>query len=725
MRWSNSLMALPSALLLAAALTATSVIADHAPVLEQVSVSDALQRGFDAYRRARYPEVESACDGVIATLQSQPSLDSVQLQLLLTAYELRARARFLQKNSKGAYDDFKAMLTKAPTHVYGTATRDLGTSLNPESETLFEEVRKEVVGSLTLTVMPADAEVKLDGAVLSREQRNGSQPIIVVVGTHRVSAQKPGHTPRDEQVDVLAGPGTPVSWILKRVTSKIDVITSPGGVEVLLDGVSKGRTPAGPPEKYASADDVVALGARTELSGILEILDVATGTRDLEFRRDCYKTVTEKFSIGEPEEYRVARKLARESSRLTVKGSGGLVFIDGIQKGPVPYEQDLCPKPQPQVIEVRTDRGRQIQRVTPQAGIPIPVIANPKPAIAILSQVNVREGSRDDLRLGLEAALQSADTATFFAPSADLVQRELAAEALKPGWLSFLSFDRTGQRLPPSAIPMSRSTRLALSTNLSKRLEVQGIAEIYVPAPDREPRALRMTYVAAGSSVPETIEINLDDQGSIRKALAVLNATYPTSSVSAGMEVADIQGAGGAVVLRQVWDLTNGVRLFPGDLIAGADGAKIDDGSAFEALVSKKKQGEQIVLQVKGKDGTKSVTLKLQNFSRVVGFLDETLPINKLILDSRNAALDAPNPQEQSIARLNLAVVLMRALNWEAALNELEKVDLKDLTPPQQAVSRGTVQVLSRPLFRGPRQVRRGYEGIPGSGGISGRVADG
>jgi len=202
-----------------------------------------------------------------------------------------------------------------------------------------------------------------------------------------------------------------------------------------------------------------------------------------------------------------------------------------------------------------------------------------------------------------------------------------------------------------------------------------------------------MTYLAAGSSVPETIQINLDDQGSIRRALALLNATYPTSRISAGMEVADIQGVGGAVFLRQVWDLTNGVRLSPGDLIVGADGAKIDDGTAFEALVSKKKQGEQIVLQVRGKDGsTRSVPLKLQNFSRVVGYLDETLPINKLIFDSRSAVLDAPNPQEQSIARLNLAVVLMRALNFEAALNELEKVDLRDLTAPQQGISRGTVQ---------------------------------
>ena len=670
------------------ALTLTVIAGSRQAVqgIGQESPGQTLGRAMDEYEKARYRSSEAACDNVIVSLQALPSLDALQSTLLLTAHELRARVRFQQRNTQGAREDFRALLIRVPSHTYGTVTTRVG-GVNPDSQTLFEEVRKETVGSIVLNLTPPDVEVTLDGEVVPPAVRAAGQPILVVAGPHAVSAQKPGHSTREETLTVAAGTPVTVDWVLERLTSKIEVITSPPGVEVYLDGELKGKTPPGPPPAKYSADvDVTALGPTA--SGVLTIPEVRKGSRRFEFKLDCHLPAEQTQNYEQAGDFYLVKKLTESSSPLRIEGAEGRVFIDGVQKGLVPYTERLCPKPEPQVIEIRTDRGRHIQRVTPVPGGPITIQARPRPAIAVLSQVGLPAGFRDDLRLELETAFASSERVMFFRPNAELVQKEMSGLGLAPGWLSL---KQTGQALSM----MSPSTRLNISNRLARSLEVQGVAEIHVPAPQREPRSILLTYLAAGSSIPETIAIKLDDlQGSVRNAVAMLNSSYAMARVSAGVEVADVTGVSGAVVLRQVWDLTGGIALKAGDVIETVDGRKVEDGTAFEGAIASRKPGDKVQLQVRGQDGqTKPVTLAPATFSLVVNYEDETLPVNRLLLDFRNRVLDAPTPRDQSIARLNLAVVLMRAGNWGEAKAELDKVDLPDLQQQGgQAVSRGTAQ---------------------------------
>jgi hypothetical protein len=653
----------------------------------QMTASQWLERALGEYTGGRHRSAEAACDNVILSLQSGPSLDAVQSNMLLKAYELRSRVRYAQRNPRLAREDFRTILSKWPAHTYGSVTMaDVGV-VNPEALSEFEAVKKEVVGVIVLNVTPADAEVTMDGAVVAPEARAAGQQIPVMAGQHTVLAQRSGHDKREESITVPAGETVTVAWTLERLTSRIEVLTSPPGVEVYLDGVLRGKTPAGqPPRKYTTAEDVRALGS--EASGVLEVGDVRKGSHRWEFKLDCYLPVEERTNYDPPGDFYIAKKLIEASSVLRIEGSGGRVFIDGVQKGTVPYTEKLCPRPQPQRVEIRTDRGRQVQTVTAIAGRPITIQTNTKPAIAVLSQVGLPPAFREDLRRELETALAPAERLTFFAPNPEMVQKELAANSLEPGWLSF---DLTGRPMS-NAAQLSKERRLNISNALSRSLEVQGVAEISIPEP-REPRTVVLTFLAAGSSTPEMMQIKLEDpQGSVRDALRTLNSVYPTSRISSGVEVADVAGVTGAVVLRQVWDLTNGIALNPGDVIESVDGRKMEDGTAFEHAIALRKAGDKVQLQVRGTGGqSKTVPLAPATFSLVVSYYDETLPINRLILDFRNRVVDAPTPREESIARLNLAVVLMRAGNWNEARAELDKVDLADLQRGQ-AVSRGTVQ---------------------------------
>jgi hypothetical protein len=130
-----------------------------------------------------------------------------------------------------------------------------------------------------------------------------------------------------------------------------------------------------------------------------------------------------------------------------------------------------------------------------------------------------------------------------------------------------------------------------------------------------------------------------------------------------------------------------------GDVIVTADGAKVQDGSSFNDLIATRKAGDVVALQVqrKGAPGPLvPVRLTTHEFAQVVAYSDQTLPLNKLLLEFRLAVEDAP-PERQAIRRLNLAVVLMRVESWSLAKAELDKVTLPDLKVGED-ISRGTVQ---------------------------------
>jgi hypothetical protein len=650
------------------------------------SLSDVLAGAFRDYRDgAGAQKVEAACERVILALQGLTTLSDQQMQQLLTAYELRARTRFQLRNATGAREDFRAILMRAPEHRYGSATSQIPGSVNPEQEKIFEEVKSQSVGAIVVSVSPEDADVRFRDAVLPPDQRRAGAKLVLPVGTYSLTARRAMYAPQELQITVEAGATKEVPVVLDRLRSTILVLTSVAGVEVLVDNQSYGRTAAGSvPAGYGTRTDVLALGSAPAL---LMVPDVQTGPRNVELRLDCHQTSQTRFDVAKPGDYHIARTLAKSSAQLVVDGNGGTVFIDNESKGPVPYTGELCPKNEPRIVEVRSVRGRQIVRIDPLPGARIPLLANPRPAVAMLSQT---EGSRTDLRPILEEAFLQAkvEGITFFALSRDIAQRELKTEDLVAGWLSH---DVDGRPRTQAAKEMRPNARRQVSTNLSSRLDVQGIAEISVPSPQQEPRTVLLTYLAARSGVPETILVKLDEPRSVREAAAVFNSRMPTWVVSSGLQVADVQDAGGAVVLRQVWDVTGGAQMMPGDVIQSVDGRKIADGSAFDALVATKRAGDAMQLEVRGPTGTvRQVQLRPQSFPAVASYFDETLRINKMMLDLRLALQDAAL-EDQSILRLNLAVALMRAGNWNEARSELDKVELKDLAQGE-GVSRGTVQ---------------------------------
>ena len=654
-------------------------------------VPDLLNSAFGEYNASSVRQAEASCGSIITTLLGVTPLTDVQLQQLLTAYELRGRARVILKNEAGAREDFRALLIRSPSHEFGSLTIDRAGPVSPVATNTFDAAKADTISSVVFSITPEDADVQFRGVPLPADRRAGGRPVQAPVGRHTVTVQRRMYESQEIAVDVQPGVSARVDVQLKRLKSQIDIITSAAGVEITIDNVKvDGATTDAPlPEKYARLQEVRDLGTAP---GWKTVADIAPGTPTVRLRKECYLPEDFPIRLDVPSDSFVVKPMKKASATLHIAGSGGTVWIDGEDtRQSLPYTGELCPKAEPRVVEIRSARGRHVERIEPTPGAKIEIAANPRPAIAILAQNGLPPGYTENLRETLEKTLlqNGMEGATFFSVSNDAAQRAMKGAGVQSGWLAL---DPEGRELADAASMMTPSTRQTAAAALSKGLDVQGVAEITVRS-FREQRSLLLTYLANGSGVPETIPINLTDARSIQSAIAYFNGKFRMAKVGSGLIVADVKGVAGAVVLRQPWALTGDTRLMEGDVIVSADGTKVDDGSGFEALVAARKSGDVMALQVQRK-GTPGpavpVRLTTHEFAQVVAYNDQTLPLNKLLLEFRLAVEDAP-PERQAIRRLNLAVVLMRVESWSLAKAELDKVTLPDLKAGED-ISRGTVQ---------------------------------
>ena len=186
------------------------------------------RRLFDALE---YDQALPFLDRAISALEPQASRDPASRTALISAFEMRARARFGIGNREGAVADFRALLGLEPGFV-------LPEGVSPRVVAILDEVRVATIGSVELTLDPLDAQLVVDG--VPRPVGNGR--LAVAAGAHTLRVSRIGYRPIDQPVTVLAGQNLPLRVALERTASVVTMVTTPPGAEVFVNGVSKGRT---------------------------------------------------------------------------------------------------------------------------------------------------------------------------------------------------------------------------------------------------------------------------------------------------------------------------------------------------------------------------------------------------------------------------------------------------------------------------------------------------
>ncbi|MEA3347618.1 MAG: PEGA domain-containing protein [Pseudomonadota bacterium] len=171
--------------------------------------------------------------------------------------------------------------------------------------------------SLTITSVPGDARISVDGADLGnspvvKEFCFKEQPVIPVL------VEKKGF--RSATIDLAYEPKEKIEYTvtLEPLTKKVSITSNPPGVQICIDGAVKGSTPYSEVFSFVEKDSYTLVVTKKGYRS--STLDVA-------------------FNPESKVEYKVSLEPITKSVNVTSEPSGVQVSIDGVVEGTTPFSK--------------------------------------------------------------------------------------------------------------------------------------------------------------------------------------------------------------------------------------------------------------------------------------------------------------------------------------------------------------------------------------------------
>jgi hypothetical protein len=635
-----------------------------------------LAEGQRLFEELDYEHAVPLLSRAILALEPMAAQQPAARAALVSAYGMRARSLFGLDDPGKAQDDFRSLLAIDPSFA-------LAGQISPRVVALFDSVKKATVGALALAVDPPDATLELNG----QPATVSSLAVPVRAGDYTVRATRIGYEPAEERVMVAAGETKQFSLTLERTSSVVFLVTVPPDVDVVVDGLSRGRTVAGPlaPE-YATVPAEISVAAEL-VSQPLVLGDLTQGMHTVQYKKDCYVSEERRLPIEKPEDYReqpVQLKRAVASIAFDSTPSGAAVFVDGERRGTAPTTlADVCEGTR--TLELRGAEGRLVRRLAVKTGETVQMQGTLKPAFALLPAGSGVQAGISDRRADVERALAASQQVTVFVPSDREAEDVLKAQQMPPEWLAF---DAT-RRPIGGAAALNAAARRDLSTRYGLALHVQGVAAVSQPSPSSTDLVLAL--IAAGAGEPDVVPVTPERLDAVNRATARLDYVPALSQRGVGLLAADVLDAEGPVVVR-VEPGSAGERagIKAGDVLVRADGQPITDGARLQQLIEAKTAGDTVAVEAHDASGTgRTAQLPVIESPRLISVADQGLLFNLIALTLRSR-LAAATPTDQPFVRLNLGVALMRLGDYAGAREQLEAVQL----PAGRGISLGTQQYL-------------------------------
>ncbi|HLO69106.1 MAG TPA: hypothetical protein VK188_18955 [Holophaga sp.] len=281
------------------------------------------------------------------------------------------------------------------------------TITNRRLQNAFDALRAQKFGRIKLVLDPPDGVLTLDGKI--RRMEAGLHHL--APGPHTLTYTRMGYQPQDARFDLAAKDTRPVEFKLNRTSSVVTVYTTPVGVEVFVDGKSRGVTRGQVPVALSYLADRAGVKP-DQLSEGFRIAELAPGKHLVEFRLACHKTrrleIDGTWTTPFADHDMDPVKLAPSMGTLTVQSQapGGQLFLSGMDMGRVPV-QDLQVCAQPYDLLVRYPTGSFTQRIEIAEGKAFSVQARPKARLTYAGFEGNDEFAGRDRILGMLAGLGS------------------------------------------------------------------------------------------------------------------------------------------------------------------------------------------------------------------------------------------------------------------------------------------------------------------------------
>lgn len=599
--------------------------------------------------------------------------------LLAQAYEYRGRAYYGIGLSEKASENFRLLVQLKPDY---TMSKE---KVSPKIVELFGNVKRALVGYLTVSSRPPGARVTLVGAGGARSDLGLTDffPLEVLAGDYQVEITRSGYQTETQQVSIAAHEQKALSVDLVRVLASWFLVTQPPGVEVWVDGELRATTagnlePERAEEVRAKGLDPAKASARTEVGNL------SLGSHAVELRRKCYETVKRTIETPQAQDYdadpvRLDDSLA--SLRLVSDPPGARIFLNGEARGVTPAQIDgICSGRLR--VEVKHAAGKFIKDLVLAKDENISLDCPIRPTLAFL---------------GTEAA--SAGGQRYLADANEKIQQNLA----KLGSLNFISAPREAV---DRILEQEKATRLMLvpgsgadpdqvrkvTERLAAALEVQGFLLAVLPE-EKLQRTARLYLLAAGNTSAEALDVPaFSESASYTGVVSRLDGRFASRRPWSGLITVDTLLHDGIPVLRVVpGSPAAAAGLQPGDVLLSADAQPLKSTADLLAAVAARKAGDKLVLQVRGGapgSAPRGVDLVLGESAREVPLFDPQLLYNKAMMDQRAAVEGYPGSEQAAFAWLNLALCAMHFSDYAGAHDYLQKAKAELASRP--GLSRGT-----------------------------------
>lgn len=563
------------------------------------------------------------------------SLDSEGLRMLCDAY-----------NWLAVLDDRNPELRpRTVKHLEAILALDpsfeLDRSITPgRVQNQFETLRGTRCGRIKLGLQPEGGALHING-----------KPIVLgplrhlTAGKHRIRYAKPGYRPFEQELELAVRELRTLDISLERVSSTVTFTTSPSGVEVLLDGVTVGRTTSAALGDPRQPGPAVSTPEDTSEPFILQ--DLKPGRHLLELRAPCRRS--RRIELGEDltqpfaDHHLESVKLEAAQGTLTVTSAwkGGELFLSATSRGPLPIQGlPVCAGGYDLVVRFPTGGFAQPIVVRDQEHLSLEV--RPKPRIAFAGLEGTEDFPGKSRLLGHFADLASRLTeAAWILPAPG----ESAAEALN-------------------------------------RIQTVKDAELILRAVPFQDRGAYQVELVLSTLTGEEERIHLKplEQDPLGNLVTRLNRTLPLQEPWIGLVLLDVPGEVGPWVLQaDAAALQAGIQ--PGAAIQAVEGTPV--GSVADVRAALARAGGR---QVTVAQGTITASLDLRQAPREVPTNAAALSYPFLLAELRLRALGA-SKEELPALRLNQALALMHFRAHDKALEIL-----RDLTLPNSSgLGQGTV----------------------------------
>jgi tetratricopeptide (TPR) repeat protein len=664
---------------------ACSLLAQETPpaapdpgVREVQNSQDQLARAIDEFDGANQSRSIVLFDDIIARLeavQRQSGLPTRGRDILVQAYELRARAYFNIGLQEKASADFRQLIQVKPDHALG---KD---KVSPKVIEVFNLVKRSLVGYLAVSSKPAGAKVTLIAGGDRRTELGLTDffPLEVLAGDYTVEVAKEGHRSETRAVSIAPRATEALEIELVRTLASTFFITEPAGVEVWIDGELR-LTTAGSlaPDFYELARGKGLEPSRA--SARAEVANLSLGSHIVELRRRCFETVRRTIQTPAPQDYEVdpiRMEDSQGSLRLTSDPPGGKIFLNGEAKGLTPAEvEGVCSGRIH--LEVKHAAGKFIKDFTLAKDEAVTIDCPIRPSLAFLGVVaDTPAGERvlADADEKIRENLQKITSLNFVVPPRESVDRVLDDEKVTRKALV------AGPGVDPDVVRK-------VTEKLAAVLEVEGFLVAVLPE-ERLQHTAVLYLLAAGNAVAEPGEVTFAEGASYLRFVSRIDHKATVYRPWSGLITADTLLHEGVPVLRTVpGSPAAAAGIEPGEVVTAAEGQPIKATSALLALVEQRKPKDRLSISVKGASGARTVDLTLAQTPQEIPLFEPTLLYNKVMMDLRRQVDGYPGTEQAAFAWLNLALSAMHFQDFATAHEHLGKARAE--LPQRPGISQGT-----------------------------------